>query len=339
MADGWTAVCFAGAVTACPAWVACGSPGAGGATMDAAAVDVRSQVDAAEATSPRLDGGIDAADDVVLPVVPGDAAPAPVAFLRFANWSPDAPAVDFCIATHPGGSFMGPLAQAAADGGATATTSNGDVVSLLSFPLLGAYVAVPPGTYDVRVVVAGAGSCGAGIGHDSTLPALAAATFSTAALVGEELPSGGDPGLEVVAFRDDFTPTGTIGLRFIQAAPAVVQADLGTGRVSVLNFKPLFQNVAFGTASTVAALPAASTNVVDTNGYEGVSAFSNATLSAHVTGATVDTVSTTGMNAAAGSVVTIALIGKTSSGGAAGLLECVDNAGLVGPLSDCMLLP
>jgi len=44
------------------------------------------------------------------------------------------------------------------------------------------------------------------------------------------------------------------------------------------------------------------------------------------------------VSAASGSILTIALVGGTSAALAA-LLECVDNAGTVGTLENCTLLP
>jgi|HubBroStandDraft_6_1064221.scaffolds.fasta_scaffold57606_2 hypothetical protein len=292
---------------------------------------------------PAAEGG----EDALLGVLEdsGNSAPAPLSWVRFANWSPDAPGVDFCMAPHGSGAFVGPLVAelaAATDAGTTFTTSDGGTLSLLNFPLVSAYESVAPGQYDVRTVVAGASSCTAAIGPDATgLPALSANGLTTIALLGEDQPVGGDPGLQIQWFADDSTPSSSgIAMRFINASPALAQADVGKGVLP--KFTPIFQGVAFGRAGTAteAQIGDAAPPFVDRNGYVTTGATSNATLSVYPSGteaeaSTLPTVTSSAWSAAAGAIVTIAIVGGTSAGEPASLLQCADNAGTVGAVSDC----
>src|SRR5580698_3335023 len=84
-----------------------------------------------------------------------DAAPTQ-AMVRFAQLSPDAPALDVCLALHGTGAYQGPLlAQFAEDAGLAADAG----APGLSFATVSAYLAVDAGAYDVRLVPAGATTC------------------------------------------------------------------------------------------------------------------------------------------------------------------------------------
>jgi len=293
------------------------------------------------------DGGNGRADAVV-EASAADATLSTMALVRFANWSPDAPAVDFCLALHGTTAFTGPVVAAigtSVDAGGTG----------LAFPLVGnpvsavsAYFPVTPGLYDVRVVVAMATSCGVPVIPDvTTLPALTAGNFATMALVGENVPSGGDQPLQIVSFPDDaVSEDPLLHIKFINGAPVWPQVDFGTGTVAgaMPNFTPIFIHVPFGHAASAAKndppLPEASLPTVDGNGYREffASTFSNATLSVHQLGLTQE-VATTHVSSMPGLLLTIALVGGTSAGAPPELLECVDNAGTAGALANCMLLP
>ncbi|MDP8998831.1 MAG: hypothetical protein M3O46_01830, partial [Myxococcota bacterium] len=132
---------------------------------------------------------------------------------------------------------------------------------------------------------------------------------------------------------------GGVALRVLNAAPSIAVVDVGTGNGAT--FKPLFLGLPFGQASSKppGPVPDATAPSVNTNGYLRMQSLSGVTLSAHRPNATTDTVITTGLSAASGTVLTVALVGGTSGGVAARLLECVDNAGTVGPLSNCKILP
>ncbi len=138
---------------------------------------------------------------------------------------------------------------------------------------------------------------------------------------------------------DDASSSAAVALRFVNASPELLEVDLGTGTLMAMSFTPLFQGVKFASAS-MPALTDASGPSIDKNGYETLSKLANVTLSAHSTGATMDSVATTSpVSAASGSILTIALVGGTSAGAPATLLECVDNAGTAGTLENCALLP
>jgi hypothetical protein len=287
-----------------------------------------------DAVSPIPGAGGDASTaDGARESAPSAEAAASTSFLRIANWSPDSPAVDVCVAPHATGQFVGPLVGALA-----ASTESGP--SGIAFPRASAYVTVPAGSYDARLVVGGAPDCTVGIGGDSTsLPAFASSGFATLAIVGEAHPTGGDAALQTVLFSDDASSSAAVALRFINASPGTPEADFGTGTLSSGGFIGIFQNVAFGTASAAEGADASGPSV-DKNGYESLSKPLNATLSAHPSGGVTDSVSTsTAVFAASGSVLTITLVGGTSAGAPPALVECVDNAGTAGTLENCSTLP
>lgn len=295
----------------------------GDASKDASSENAPSDADLDAAAG---DGDSDA---YMLPTVP-----ATVGLLRLANWSPDAPAVDACVAPHGTGMFTGPVVAALA-------ASEDASTSGLAFPLVSAYMEIAPGQYDVRIVAGGATSCASGITGDATaLPSLAAGAAETVALVGEADAIGSDAPLSVVGFLDDLSAS-AVGLRFVNAAPAVPALDVGTGTLANANFAALFTGIPFGQHGNAKEAPStdASTPSVDANGYFSLKTLSNATLSAHAQGASTDIVSATGVTAASGSALTVALIGDTSGGILGSLLECVDNGATVSPLSNCFALP
>lgn len=291
----------------------------GGSTVKEAGADAPS-----EAASSDDGGGTDAGggDDA-------DGAVANPAYLRLAAWSPDAMAVDFCLATHGSTSFQGPqLAQAFADAGATAG---------LTFPQVGAFFAVDPGQYDVRLVAAGATSCATGMGSDLTsLPALAAGVYETVAAVGDVMKMGNDPGLSLVAFGDDSAVMNSQdgSLRFINAAPSIAAADFGRGSVTGGNFQTFFTNVAFASASSQADTDA---GTVDSAGFMDVSPFGGGTLSAHpTTGGGNETVGT-GIVVNAGDLSTFVLVNGKTGGAAPQLLQCYDSQA-DGMLTHCKIV-
>ena len=109
-----------------------------------AGVDAGSDLDATADDG----GGSDASDEP-------DAARTQ-AFLRVAHFSPGTPALDVCLAARGTGLYTGPLfALFAGDAGlATDASAPG-----LSYAQVSAYIAIDPGTYDVRLVSPGATSC------------------------------------------------------------------------------------------------------------------------------------------------------------------------------------
>jgi hypothetical protein len=269
-------------------------------------------------------------------------AAAPVTNLRFAAWSPDAPSVgfDFCLATHGTTTWQGPLlamAVADADGGAGSLGDGG--VTGLQFPSVSTYFQVDPGQYDARIVQAGATDCNTGIGTDATgLPALAANAFTTFATVGDVNKAGNDATVTTVAYADDTTaPSGSGGLRFINAAPDLAAVDMGTGTLAATSFVALFTNVQFAAAGGQAGSDA---GTVDSNGYLGTTQ-SSVEFSVHTSqGGNTDTATATGQSVASGSLVTMALVNGKNGGPAPQFLVCTGD-GMVSPtslLSNCSIV-
>ncbi len=271
-------------------------------------------------------------------------APTTLASIRVANWSPDAPAVDFCVAPHGTGQFHGPMVAAQALALPNAGSSCPASTFGLPFPQVSSYALVQAGQYDVRLVVAGATSCAAGVADATSLPAIVAGGFETVALLGElNRASATAPGLQLAGFSDDPAPVGAIALRFIQAAPAFSALDFGTGSGS--SFKAVFSNVAFGQTAKTAVGADGGAASVDSNGYLSRSAMTSVSLAAEVHGALApdgsvqDTAVAKNVSAAAGSVLTVVAVGAVAgAGGAASLVQCIDNAGTVCPLSNCTVI-
>src|SRR3954464_10543682 len=100
-----------------------------------------------------------------------------VAHVRVAHVSPDAPAVDFCVAAHGTGNFTGPI-----------LTQNGHLTGL-AYGNVTRYFDLGAEQYDVRLVAPGAADCATAFGGlpDFTdLPALppdASATIAAEGLV------------------------------------------------------------------------------------------------------------------------------------------------------------
>src|SRR5258708_7485958 len=199
----------------------CDRHDAGAVSDGSSAVDGMGVADAHDGRA-NGEGGANASD------ASGDASGAALVNVRFANWSPDAPGVDFCLAPHGTTTFMGPLVAAIG-------ASEDAGVAGLAFPRVSAYAPVAPGVYDVRIVVSSAMSCVAPIASDKTMvPALLAGDYATIALMGEEQPVDRDPVLEVVSFVDDHASSGGVAARFINAAPALGgQVDMEIGRAHV----------------------------------------------------------------------------------------------------------
>lgn len=278
------------------------------------------------------------------PVVTGIST---LAGVRVANWSPDAPAFDFCLAPHGTSAFQGPILAAQvnseAEAGACPSTA-----SALEFTQVSSYSFVQPMQYDVKLVAAGSGSCASGFLSSTSLPSLGVSSFETIALVGEFNKMGSDPGLQITGFLDDWTPADAgISMRFIQAAPALSALDFGLG--SGAKFTPIFTSVPFDSAAKMAMAPDGGPASMDSNDYLPLPALSGASLSTRVHGSTqdsavasgvwVDGVWVAGISASAGAVLTVVAIGPVPDAGvAASLLECVDNAGTPCTLSNCNVI-
>jgi hypothetical protein len=294
--------------------------------------------------TPGDDAGNDSGFEDVAP--PPPSGPAPLAGVRFANWSPDAPAVDFCLAPHGSGAFRGPMMHAA-----LAALDEAGVVDAavpgLSFPQVGSYILMPLGQYDARLVAAGSPDCNVSVisPDDTKVAPLERETMTTIAAVGDVSPKAGAPGIGLVSFRDDVLAKldggqPVVSLRFIQAAPALSAASIGTGRIANGSFLQWFVGVPFGQASNEQEAQATETGTtpttfVDPDGYDLLSTLSSATISVHEFKARADLVVARNVTAAPGTVLTMVLVGTPSS---LQLLECIDDAGTVGLLSACQIV-
>jgi hypothetical protein len=321
------------------------APAVDGTVGDASPVDSQT-ADAMSGDGPSDGGGVSAITTT-----------STVAGLRVANWSPDAPAVDFCLAPHGTSAFRGPIV----------ISGSGDA-GALDFPKVSAYSYVPPGVYDVRIVVAAPGvDCSLGgllvrdmvIGGDA---GLAAGTTTTLALVGMAHSPGDDSGVELqfLPLSDDPVgpaPTmpldggpgsGRFAVRFVHAAPGLPQANVvgmpvdPTGN-GLTGSKWSLKGVAFGHANKWVD-GGWDKGGTDRNLYQAFLAVPPAdslTLGLSGDASLPDawpppsTVPVGG-----GSVLTLVLAGTpwAGTGAAVQLMECADNAGTTTAYSACRTL-
>jgi len=282
---------------------------------------------AGDAGTSRTDDGSAAAD--VGAVDSGEAAaPAPQAYVRIAHWSPDAPALDVCF-TEAGGSWAGQLPQLAQIVAASDAGSPGDGGAAgIIFPQVTSYLVIPPGTYSVRLVAAGAADCLTTV-VDLTSVTIAANSYTTIAAMGEAVPVATDQPLALSPFADEVSaPAGQIAIRFINASPSPAQspADLGTGSLAGTGglFAALFRSVPFGQTGSAAGNDA---GAIDASGYIAINPLATATLSAHASVQAVDT------TVAVNDVTVTATTGSATAPGAITFtLFIVSSAGAIGAL-------
>jgi hypothetical protein len=278
-------------------------------------------------------GGVDAA-----PEAASETGPPSQTLVRLADWSPDAVALDFCVAPHGTGSWEGPLVAISAALDPDAGLDGDAGGDGLTFPSVTAYLSLVPGQYDVRIVAAQATDCNVSIVNDAvSLPTLAANAYTTILVVGDASNAGKDAALTITSVADDATlpAGGGLALRFINASPSLPSASFGTGSAAASTFVPLFTGVAFGTATSTAASDA---GAVDTNGYLALPSLAGA-VSVVATGGTTDLATVSDLSIAAGFVVTTAVIGGKTGGAAPAIIECFDDRPAVGLLSPCYVLP
>ncbi len=325
-----------GAIVAATAGCSSGNGAAGSSNHDASAPPAG---DAAPnvvdgATSPEATD--EASDDDAEPTT------TPQASVRIAHLSPDAPAIDVCLAPHGTtdfqGPMLGPLAQTMATGDAGAD-------AILSYSQISAYFSVDAGQYDLRVVAAGATSCDVPLGSDggavsdaTHLPSIAPNTFTTIMAVGAIAPAGDDHGFVWSAITDDAVLLGGAAvLRAVNAQPSTPTEDFGFGSAAG-GWLPLLTNVSFGSASAQAG---PGQGVVDANGYLAIAPLSAQVVSCRaVTDAAGDSAIANALSIAQGSVATLFSIGGDAAGARMSqLLLCVDNEPSGGALSDCSIAP
>jgi hypothetical protein len=237
--------------------------------------------------------------------------------IRVAHLSPDAPAVDVCVAQTGSGTFAGPLLHAL--GG----------VAGLSFPQVTTYVDFPIATYDLRIVAAPATACGSRAVPDTTGVALADGLVATVAALGDLDPAGSDPAFRLGVFVDDATVQPADGaLRFVHASPGTPAVDVGL--LGGKSFTAVFTDVAFGNV-------AAAGGPIDPHGYYVGAPMSMVTVAARPAGTSTDALTVPDVSLPSGAIATAFAIGGKTGDAAHPLsvLLCVDNAPPNGLLSSC----
>jgi hypothetical protein len=307
-----------------------------------------------DAGSPAPDGGADRDANAAIPA----------AFVRLAHWSPDAPPIDLCFAPQ-GAAWDGqaprigrllagadagvvaPDVDAAADAGTAAPDAATDVdagtdggsAAGLAFSQATTYLALPPGAYGVRLVMAGAVDCGTPLVSLDAVT-LADGSYTTLAAVGLASPVMADQPLKLVAFADDVTaPEGQIGLRFIDASPSASLASVafGTGSLAGTNgpYASLFSTVQFASTSSAAATDA---GTVDANGYLFTLPLAGATLSAHASALSDLVTATNDVTVSAGSAASLVLLGLLGTMKSPELVLCADAAPPGAVLASCSVV-
>jgi hypothetical protein len=239
--------------------------------------------------------------------------PTSTARLRIAHLSPDAPAVDVCIAPHGTTDFTGPVLAGA---GAASGLAYGNVTKYLDVEAI---------QYDVRIVAPGAANCDQAVGGlaDITdLPVLPEGASATISAIGRLDASTSQP-FRLAAFIDDTEVTfGKAKLRVIHAAPGTAGVAVGFGGGVV--FDPFIDNVQFG--STTQA----------NNGYFEVSPIADGEITARDIVSGQDAISIKPVMVPAGAIVTAFAIGTAGNAlSPLDVLLCIDNADANGLLSNC----
>jgi hypothetical protein len=326
----------------------CGSSTAEGASPMPDAADLG---DGGGAAPPPPEGGANGDDGSL------DAASPPrQAFLRIVHASPDSPPLDVCVALHGTQAFQGPLvAQLAAALSVAAGDDGGDAGAApgLAYSQVSAYVSVDAGSYDVRIVAAGASGCAAappvpadggpdaeaGAPPDAGAAGVAtfeagAGTFTTILVAGDLVPAGDDALVGVTALTDDSVlPGGAARLRAVNAVSSAPALDFGLG--SAPAWLPMFVDVAFGAAGTAVA---PGEGAADSNGYLPVGALASQAVSARAAADSAAVVAAaSSVDVEVGAIATLFAIGGKTGDAAhpPALLVCIDNQPSGGLLSDC----
>jgi hypothetical protein len=364
---------------------ACG--GSNVAASDAAAteaaageVDGGPEAEAAMSVGPS-EGSVADAAELNVDEASQDAAPgAPPGFLRIAHLSPDAPPLDVCVAPHATAAFQGPLFAGLATGVNGAAPSDDAQapdagVTGVAYARVSAYVSLPAGQYDVRLVAAVAGSCDvpwpagasppnatteAGIEADASQEAADAAAVDGEAGAEATAPASASQGVFSLApntsatllVAGDLSPVGVDApLTVTVLADDAILAS-GGAEMRAVNAVPSFASIDFGLGSGAEWLPlltdvkfgaasagvAADESAVDANGYLPILPAPQ-TLSARVSSedAGADLAVASNVNVAVGSIATVfAIGGKTGDANhPPALLVCFDNQPSGGLFADC----
>jgi hypothetical protein len=210
--------------------------------------------------------------------------------IRVAHLSPDAPAVDFCIAPAGTGEFAGPVLAGA--GGITG----------LSYSKVTKYLDVAPNQYDVRLVAPNSQDCATALGglpDITNLPTLAAGDTATLAATGL-LSHGNSAAFELKAYLDETkVPDGEAKLRFIHASPDTPNVDVGIG--GGVAFTSVFSNIPYGGFQE------------HDHGYFTTSPVDGIEISARATGSASDAIAVKPVSLPAGALVTAFAIGQIGS--------------------------
>jgi hypothetical protein len=236
--------------------------------------------------------------------------------LRVAHLSPDAPAVDVCLAPAGSGRFTGPvLEQAGAAGG-------------LSYGQATRYLSFASGSYDVRVVAANATDCTSPIVPDTSGATLTPGRAITVAATGLAAPASSQPAFALVPLVDDTqVAAGKAKVRFVHASPGTPPVDVGAG--SGASFTPIFTAVPFPSVDADRA----------PNGYVETDPLAGATLSARAAGTTEDALVVEGVTLPAGAIVTVFAVGLAGGEPPLAALVCADDTAETSLLSECALVP
>lgn len=247
---------------------------------------------------------------------PGDGATS--ARVRVAHLSPDAPAVDFCLAPAGTQEFAGPVYAGA---GAPLGLSYGHATK---------YLDVAAGQYDVRLVAPGSADCSRGLVPDITgLPEIEDGVSVTLAATGLLEHGAGEP-FALRAYLDDTSvESGSAKLRFVHASPGTPAVDVGLGEAHT--FQLVFSHVSFGNTATNAP--------VDAFGFVEAAPFTSA-VSARLAGSSYDALTVRDVSLGANTIETaIAIGGKTGSAtNPLQVLLCADTA-KDGLLAHCRVAP
>ena len=262
--------------------------------LDSGADSEMASLDAGEAS---VETGADASFDATSTPDSGDsAAPeagAVQAFVRLADWAPDAPAsgYDVCLTkvgrSTPGGGIL-------ASAGVTAP----------AFPAVTRYVAVAPGAYHAVLVAAHSTNCANSVLPPTELPDFVAGEHVTIAVVGDAMVTNDDASLAVSFFVDETVSSqpNQATLRFINAVPSLAAVDMGTG--NGMTFSPWFTYVAFGTSAAMEV----DGGIADVRGYVTLAPVTAALLGARISGTRMADVGTaSNVTLAASSVTTLVL--------------------------------
>lgn len=243
--------------------------------------------------------------------------------VRIAHLSPDAPAVDICLAEAGSQNWGQPLLRSL---GAAAG---------LAYPQVTTYVDLPTRAYDVRVILATATGCGAGAVPDTqniTVTKGLTATIGAIGIIDRSGAAANDPAFRLKVLVDEPTvTTGRTKLRFFHASPGTPAVDVGLG--SGATFARVFANIPFGGT-------APGNGTMSPNGFIETNPTTSA-VSARLANATTDALTIHNVNLAADQIATaIAIGGKTGTHtNPLKVLLCLDSAPAKELLSTCIVTP